>query len=157
MALILGIDPGNKETAYVVYDTESQKITQKAKKLNDIVRIELPCIRCDQVVMEVVASMGMAVGQEVFDTVEWIGRFTEVVIRDMRLSVQRIKRMEVKMALCHQTRGVNDSVIRQRLIDLFGGKEAAIGKKKTPGPLYGVTKDCWAALAVIIASQQKAE
>jgi len=150
--LILGIDPGNKETAYVVYDTASKQIAHKAKKLNDVVRIELPCIRCDRVVMEVVACYGMAVGQEVFDTVEWIGRYTEIVTRDMRMPLQRIKRTEVKMALCHQTKGVNDSVIRQRLIDLFGGKEAAIGKKANPGPLYGVTKDCWAALAVIIAS-----
>lgn len=30
------------------------------------------------------------------------------------------------------------------------GKEKAIGKKATPGPLYGVVGDEWAALAVAV-------
>ena len=38
-----------------------------------------------------------------------------------------------------------------RPIDKFGGsKETAIGKKANPGPLYGVKKDIWAALAVAV-------
>lgn len=36
------------------------------------------------------------------------------------------------------------------LIDRFGGKDAAIGRKATPGPLYGITKDLWSALAIAI-------
>jgi hypothetical protein len=35
------------------------------------------------------------------------------------------------------------------MIDRFGpGKEKAIGRKATPGPLYGVKKDIWSALAI---------
>jgi hypothetical protein len=81
------------------------------------------------------------------------------------------------MHLCHQTKGVNDSVIRQRLIDKYGGKDKAIGGvrcpnckgkgwsgsgrpvcdvcqgekwKHPPGPLHGITADVWQALAVAV-------
>ncbi|MBV8782506.1 MAG: hypothetical protein JO353_14005, partial [Phycisphaerae bacterium] len=44
-----------------------------------------------------------------------------------------------------------DGNIRQALIDRFGPtKERAIGKKKSPGPLYGMSGDCWSALAVAV-------
>ncbi len=34
---------------------------------------------------------------------------------------------------------------------IFGGtKEAAIGKKASPGPLYGVSSHAWQALAVAV-------
>jgi len=39
------------------------------------------------------------------------------------------------------------------LIDRYGGvggKRAAIGLKASPGPLHGVSKDVWAALAVAV-------
>lgn len=64
-----------------------------------------------------------------------------------------ITRQEVKKALLGKTTG-GDSEIRQAVIDRFGGKETAIGKKKTPGPLYGVTKDCWAAIAIVEAYRE---
>lgn len=38
-----------------------------------------------------------------------------------------------------------------RVADLwYGGKERAIGKKATPGKLYGVSADVWQALAVAL-------
>ena len=40
-------------------------------------------------------------------------------------------------------RGLND------LLDRFGGS-SAIGLKRSPGPLYGVSKDVWSALAVAV-------
>ena len=58
--------------------------------------------------------------------------------------------MEVKMNLCHSAKA-NDADIRQALIDRFGpGKQKAIGLKGSPGPLYGVSKHCWAALALAV-------
>ena len=60
-------------------------------------------------------------------------------------------RKTVKMHLCSAIVGINDAVIRQRLIDLFGpGKDVEIGTKKKPGPLYGLHGDEWAALAVAV-------
>jgi hypothetical protein len=43
-----------------------------------------------------------------------------------------------------------DANIRQALIDIYGGNDKAIGNKKTPGPLYGIKGDLWAALAVAV-------
>ena len=68
--------------------------------------------------------------------------------------VYRIPRKEVVTALCGSSKA-NDASVRQALIDRYGGKEKAIGKKKAPGPLYGVTKDVWSALAVAIVWQDR--
>ena len=35
-------------------------------------------------------------------------------------------------------------------VDLFGGKEAAVGTKKAPGPLHGVKSHLWSALALAV-------
>jgi hypothetical protein len=45
--------------------------------------------------------------------------------------------------------------VRQALIDKFGpGKELAIGKKASQGPLYGLTGDFWAALGVAVTASE---
>jgi hypothetical protein len=76
----------------------------------------------------------------------WIGRFVEA----WRGSYTLMFRREVKLHLCGQARA-KDPNVRQALIDRFGpGREKAIGTKKQPGPLYGVSADVWSALAVAV-------
>ena len=106
----------------------------------------------DVVVIEKIESYGMAVGAEVFDTVWWAGRFAEAA---SRVPVVMLPRRAVKLALCGDSRA-KDANIRQALIDRYGGKERAIGTKATPGPLHGIAKDVWAALAVGIAWLERA-
>lgn len=101
----------------------------------------------DAVVIEKVESFGMAVGAEVFETVWWSGRFAEAVDP---VPVERIGRKAVKLAICADARA-KDPNVRQALIDRYGGKERAIGTKASPGPLHGIAKDVWAALAVGVA------
>jgi len=96
-------------------------------------------------VIEQVASYGMAVGAEVFETVRWAGRFEEAL---HPTPVVLLPRMAVKMHLCGNSRA-KDPNIRQALLDRFGGK-AATGTKKAPGPLYGIHADLWAALAIAV-------
>lgn len=55
----------------------------------------------------------------------------------------------MKLHLCSDMRA-KDSNIWQALLDRFGGKSAAVGLKKTPGPLYGITSHARAALALAI-------
>lgn len=104
-------------------------------------------------VIEMVASYGMPVGRDVFETVFWTGRFAQmwnVQSGIERPHAARIYRLDVKQQLCKDSRA-KDSNIRQALIDMFGpGKEAAVGTKSAPGPLYGIKKDMWAALAVAV-------
>ena len=48
-----------------------------------------------------------------------------------------------------------DANVRQALLDKFGpGKEKAVGKKATPGPLDGLTGDCWSALGVAVTAAE---
>ena len=88
-----------------------------------------------------IASYGMPVGAEVFETCVWIGRFFEAWTLP---SVPRLVfRRDVKLHLCGTT-VAKDPHIRQRLLDLIGPQ----GTKKAPGPTYGVRSHAWAALAV---------
>lgn len=73
-----------------------------------------------------IASYGMPVGKEVFETCLWIGRFTELAILQ-GIDVEYIYRKEEKMNLC-QSMKAKDSNIRQALIDRFG----VVGTKKSP-------------------------
>ncbi len=92
--------------------------------------------------VEMIASYGMAVGAEVFDTCVAIGRM------DWDRRAMLVERGKIKMHHCRSMRA-NDSNIRQAMLDRFGGS-GAVGKKKSPGLLYGVSGDVWAALALAL-------
>jgi len=141
--MILAIDPGNIESGYVVLN-DDLSINQKAKISNDML-IDIIGVQAQiqkYVVIEMIASYGMAVGQTVFDTCVWIGRFTERAIHAGAI-VNYIYRKDEKINLCH-TMKAKDSNIRQALIDRFG----PVGTKKNKGWFYGVSKDMWSAVAV---------
>ena len=148
---ILAIDPGPTESAYVLLDGE--RICLKGKEPNDEMRsILFALCDADIVAIEKIASYGMAVGAEVFETCVWTGRFIERMSqRDPLLTrLRRIPRGDVKMHLCKSMRA-KDGNIRQALIDRLG----APGTKKAPGATYGVSADIWAALAVGITALDK--
>jgi len=142
---VLAIDPGHTESAYVLLDGGVP--ANWAKMDNEwLLQYLTPDVKADVLAVEMVASYGMAVGKEVFDTCVWIGRFLQRWGGDYRL----VYRKDVMLHLCQQ-RNAKDANIRQALIDRFGpGKDRAVGKKATPGPLYGLTGDCWSALAVAV-------
>ena len=142
---MIAIDPGNERSAWVMYDGD--RIAAAGIEPNEHILGLLDIERSfgSEVVIEMIASYGMPVGREVFDTCVWIGRFMEAAG-----GAELVYRKDVKMHLCGQTRA-KDANIRQALIDRFGpGKDKAIGTKKEPGPLYGLKADMWAALAVAV-------
>lgn len=49
-----------------------------------------------------------------------------------------------------------DANVRQALINRFGGKDAAIGRKAAPGPLYGISRDMRSALAIAVTGHDGA-
>ena len=151
--VVLGLDPGPDYSAYVLLNGDGTIHTAAKRPNHDV----LCAIKADAdrytltVVCERIRSYGMPAGASLFETCEWSGRFMEAWIsRDIRHNWYWIERKEVKMALCGSTRA-KDANIRQALIDRYGGKDAAIGCKAKPGPLYGIKADVWAALAVAVA------
>ena len=75
---IIAIDPGNRQSAYCVIDCNTLKPLEFGKVDNEELRNKLVFANeqgWQWAVIEMVASYGMAVGREVFDTVLWIGRF----------------------------------------------------------------------------------
>jgi len=155
MTQIVAIDPGTTESAYAVMIGKQLEYFGKLHNDKVVEMIEMRVIQGDVLAIEQVASYGMPVGAEVFATVHWAGRFEQAWrhAQGDTTTVKLVTRNAVKMALCYRTQGVNDGVIRQRVIDLYGGKDIAIGKKKTPGPLYGVSGDEWAAVALGLTVQ----
>ena len=141
--ILLAIDPGPVESAWVQW--EGSRVLAMGKQPNMEIRGKLLVSDYSSCVIEMIASYGMPVGAEVFETCVWIGRFVEA----SEGTAHRLPRLAVKTHLCHSARA-NDSNIRQAILDRFGGKEAAIGRKAAPGPLYGVSGDIWAALALAI-------
>lgn len=148
--IVLGCDPGTTSSALVSWDG-ARIWTAHTSPNDDILALlqEPSCFGGERgekriLVIEEFESYGMAVGREVFQTIFWSGRFAQAFGR-----FAQMPRRLVKQHLCHTARAT-DSNIRQALIDRFGGQEAAIGKKKTPGPLYALKGHTWAAFAVAV-------
>ena len=149
---LIALDPGTTETGYVVI--EGTTILASGIENNDFLKGMLPEMtgsgaRC---AIEMVASYGMAVGKEVFETCVWIGRFQEQFSVDGRLP-ELIYRRDVKIHLCGTSKA-KDANVRQAILDLYpktgGGTTPQIGTKKKPGPLYGVKSHAMAELAVAL-------
>jgi hypothetical protein len=151
MTRILAVDPGPTLSAWVLFE-QGEGALGFGKCPNDEMLRDLQLVpQADRLVIEKVESFGMAVGAEVFETVFWSGRFAQAA---EPLPVSRIGRKAVKLHLCGSARA-KDPNVRQALIDRFGGS-AAIGRKATPGPLYGISGDVWSALAVAVAYSEGA-
>lgn len=138
---ILAIDPGPSKSAFVLWDGSNivQKEIIENKALLTLLKMDLWQRDNTKLVIEWIESYGMPVGQEVFLTCRWCGRFEQA----WGAECHYMPRKEVKLALCHSTRA-KDSNVRQALMDIMG----APGTKKNPGKTYGLKADLWAALAL---------
>lgn len=150
--VVYGIDPGPAQSAVVELAADGS-VTWSAKLENQALLAAVSGF-VGLVAIEKVVSYGMAVGAEVFETVFWSGRFLQFAPDPDK--VLRVPRLDVKLHLCHNPRA-NDANIRAAIIDRYGGKERAIGLKKTPGPLHGISSDRWAALAVALVVQDRSK
>lgn len=159
---LLAIDPGPERSAWLEYDGGPVRFGIDS---NHDVLWHLRLTQAERLAIESVASYGMAVGAEVFETCVWTGRFIQSWVDLYRergsggtlvaeRSIRRLYRRDVKMHLCGSN-AAKDANVRQALIDRYGpGREAAVGRKAAPGPLYGVSKDVWAALAVAVTATE---
>lgn len=150
--MIFAIDPGSTQSAYCMMGRDARPI-HFAKLPNEdlILLLRNYSVHISTVVIERVASYGMPVGREVFDTCEWIGRYTQVAA-DLKLPVEYILRQEEKLAICKSPKA-NDATIRKALIDRFAKHDFKTGKGRSSSPdfFYGFKADVWSAFSVGIS------
>jgi len=143
--LILSIDTGTTESAYVYVDSETYKIEEFGKIPNadmlEIVRHGY----YDALVVEMFSSYGMRVGKEVFESIVMIGRCLEANYPRIPEAV-RIRRYEVKSHICGKA-SAKDADVLGALKERFGDK----GTKASPGFFYGIKRDCWQAFGLCVA------
>lgn len=199
MARVLAIDPGSAQSGVVVYDPMFPRspvccagvidndmilgcLHDKAipAKCFSLVNDPPPCAELVPIygpfvlAVEFPVAQGMPASNELFVTVEWIGRFREAWGGEF----VHVARPAVKLHLCGQARA-KDGNVRAALIDRFGGEsalegqtrcESCKGRKRAKmrdggapcvscngtgrwgevGALYGVSSHAWPALAVAV-------
>lgn len=150
---ILAIDPGNTFSGYALIDPVTCRPLQVGKVPNAEVLELIRMTSYDHLSIEMIASYGMAVGKEVFDTCVWIGRFIQR--HEDRVAewadYSLVYRREVKLHHCHSSKA-KDANITQALVDRFAYGEPNRGKgtKASPGWFYGFSADIWQAYALAV-------
>ena len=158
MTIILAIDPGTTQSGWV--RTRDGMVMDSGIEDNDAMLAIVKRGHAAMLAIEMIASYGMAVGREVFETCVWVGRYQQAWLawHDPQ-TVRLIYRRDVKLHLCGSPRA-NDANIRQALIDRYpstgGGARPQIGTKGKPGPLYGMGTHTWAALGVALTAAEVA-
>lgn len=149
--IIFAIDPGNTQSGYALIQMPEFKLLDFGKVDNEKLlysMFELSANATDFCI-EMVASYGMPVGKDVFETCVWIGRFKERLNGIMQTNF--VYRKDEKLCLCGSLKA-KDSNIRQELINRYAKFDFKNGKgvKKNPDTFYGVAKDAWQAIAVAV-------
>lgn len=147
--LVIAIDPGPEKSGYVLVDDKTYKIYTSGEEKNEYLLdfiVHEGQVQPAYLVIEKIASFGMSVGESVFQTVYWTGRFAEAWRRETNnLPEVRIRRKEIVVNICGTSKA-KDANIRQALIDRLGPQ----GTKSNPGPTYGIGGHRWSALAVAV-------
>jgi hypothetical protein len=145
---VLAVDPGSSESAWVLM--RDGVPVEWAKEPNEVVLRKLDLriygdgdgfngsepwkLPTETVIaIEWIESYGMGFAKDIANTIRWCGRFEQKWVQNRErfttngtFPLVYVSRKDVKLTLCGTLRGVNDAVIRQRVIDHYGG-EAAIG------------------------------
>lgn len=143
----LAIDPGTEKSGWVLFD-ENLKPQSFGKDDNELLKKMFDEIEIEAAVIERVSAYGTKVGQSVFTTCEWIGRFTEA----LTVPVYHMRRKDVKTRLGLSQRAA-DGDVRKYLIRRFARSNENYGKgnRKNPDWFYGFSADVWQAYALGVA------
>jgi hypothetical protein len=147
--VILAIDPGTEQSGWCVLNEGGLLVNSGVEPNKDVLkRVVWASATRYTVAIEMVASYGMPVGREVFETVRWIGRFQQAYADPE--AVRLVYRRDVKIHLCGSMKA-KDANVWQALKDRLG----EVGTKKHPGPLFGVSSHARSALAVAVTVHDK--
>ena len=140
---LLAIDPGTEQSGWCLFD--GKRVANSGVNENESLLALIAGKPAAVLAIEMVASYGMPVGRETFETVRWIGRFQQAWHSPEE--VRLVYRRDVKLYLCGSMKA-KDANVRQALIDKLG----PVGTKANPGPLYGVKSHAWSAVAVAVTA-----
>lgn len=151
---LLAIDPGPTESAYVVIDDNRRPLwfgKVGNEDLRALILTRAEQVEADKAAVEMIASYGMSVGADVFETCCWIGRYCEAYRAVHTAEPWRIKRLPIKVHHCYSAKAT-DANIRQALTDRFapGVRNFGKGTKADPGWFHGFRADVWAAYALAV-------
>lgn len=143
MPRILGIDPGPTHSAIAIWDGA---VASDAELLeNESVFDKLFGFRPEAVAIEQIRGFGLRVGNETFDSCEWVGRFHQFC-KALLTPCYLVPRKTVVVNLCGHARA-GDKEVREALVERIG----IVGTKKSPGPLLNFTSNhTRSALAVAV-------
>src|SRR5271154_6178097 len=108
--MIFAIDPGTTRSAFVAYSPQGiddHGIWDNDQLLEFLRQRSFPWARDHTVLIEKIESYGMAVGEEVFTTVMWVGRFIEAL---HPTPVVLVPRKHVKLTLCGSMRAKDPNI-----------------------------------------------
>lgn len=148
---VLAIDPGTESSGLVLLHDGVVRVVFDGIKnylIPSYIREQVEAIGCT-VVVEWLSCYGQRVGRETFETCWWAGRFHEAAGD----AGERLLRKDVVKHLLGggATGKGKDAAVRAVLLDRYGpGKAKAMGTKKEPGPLYGVSGHAMQALGVAV-------
>ena len=136
---LFAIDPGTSQSGWVQI-TDGQISAAGVSPNHEVLgMIQTQVPTC--VAIEWIQSMGMAVGQEVFETCLWVGRFIQTAPKTTQII--RVPRTQVKIHHCGRA-SAKDPNVSAALREKYGEK----GTKKAPGYFYLVSSHAWQAFAV---------
>ena len=157
MNRVLGIDPGNVDSAYVVMDKETQKPLEH-EKLNNVDlenKLKNGEIQFDEAVIEMISSYGRIAGHDLFQSCIEIGRLS-MIIESMGKTVYGCYRRDVKLHLTGIASS-KDSNVRAALIEMYAQHDFRNGKgsKDNPDWWYKFKTDEWAAAGLAVTYSQR--
>lgn len=140
MKSVIGIDPGSKKSAYVLWN--NKEILDKGILPNEEILVLLDTMWREPIILaiETMQSIHEKSGKAIIDTIFWSGQFYQAWLVGPRA---KLTRDQVKKALYAK----DDFGVRKALTQRFGEP----GTKKNPGPItYGLADHLWAAFAVAV-------
>lgn len=157
--IVLGIDPGPVTHGAVVYDSVERRVVWSDKAATqdqvEAVALEYGWERL-RVVMERPAAMG-AIGSGVvghmLDTAWEAGAMSEGLSLHGYVVCTMTRREVLRHLGVLSGKGSSDARVRAACIadhETPGGSPA-VGRKASPGPLYGLSSHSWQALGLVLA------
>ena len=157
--IMLGIDPGPRDSGLTWWDTDAEKVRESREDLNDNILRELrdnpiPMCAAAMIIIEDPQPMRRPASEDFIDTCKWSGRFREAIEGGLDLatigSLIMIPYREVSQHFCRIV-GAKETFVKRAIIEKYGDP----GTKSKPGKLYGTKGHGWSALAVCIVASER--